>query len=471
MEPVWVTPPPDPAVTAPISFWRGLQSNLLSGMRLALGRRVDPPGFVSTFDQFTALLLITFGVGLALDWLKADAGAELAPYSLYAWGWCLGLAVLLSAIIARTLSAATDTRRVLVVTAAIAPYGLLLLWGISWLENTDASEDLISVLRIAVFIGIWLQIVRGAHGRPPILTAVIVMLASVALGKQGEFLYLDSVWEVPVSAVADHDEESPDQDWYSAESLYFNEPERISEAVDTLEPERPGVADVYYVGFAGDGSQRVFRREALLGQDVFAKRLGSGSRSIELINDEDDRITYPIGAMSGLHYALHRLGGRMNKDEDVLVLLLTSHGSKADGLSVINGSLPLNDIKPDHLRRALDAAGIQWRVIIVSACYAGTFIKPLQTDHTLIITAADAEHTSFGCADDRDLTYFGEAFLRDALPTSGSLVDAFEIARKAIRAREREEKLTPSNPQMYLGDAMHAKLATFDGNTQTSGTP
>ena len=462
MEPVWVTPPPQPAVTAPKSFWRGLQSNLLSGMRLAIGRRVDPSGFVSTFDQLTALLLITFGVGLLLDWVKAEPGAELEPYSLYAWGWCLGLAVLISAIIARTLSAAADTRRVLVVTAAIAPYGLLLLWGISWLEDTEASEDLTNVLRIAVFIALWAQIVRAAHGRIPILTIVVVLLSSVALGKQGEFIYVESVWKVPAQEHVDHDEESPNQDWYSTESLYFNEPERIAEAVDALEPERPGVADVYYVGFAGDGSQNVFRREALFGQDVFAKRLGSGARSVELINDEDDRVSFPIAAMSGLHYALHRIGERMNKDEDVLVLLLTSHGSKKEGLSVMNGDLPLNDIKPDHLRRALDASGIQWRVIIVSACYAGTFIKPLQTDRTLVITAADKDHTSFGCADDRDLTYFGEAFLRDALPKSSSLVEAFGTARKAIRAREKEEKLTPSNPQLYVGEAMREKLASFD---------
>ncbi len=104
-----------------------------------------------------------------------------------------------------------------------------------------------------------------------------------------------------------------------------------------------------------------------------------------------------------------------------------------------NGDLPLNNVEPDEIRRALDASGIQWRVIIVSACYAGTFIEPLKTDHTLVITAADAEHTSFGCADDRELTYFGEAFLRDALPRASSLGEAFQTASKAIREQEREE--------------------------------
>jgi len=247
-------------------------------------------------------------------------------------------------------------------------------------------------------------------------------------------------------------------DWSASESLLFNEPARIAEAVDSLAPERPGTSDVYFVGFAGDGSQGVFRREALFGQKVFATSMGSGERSIELINDDDDRIAYPLGTMSGLHYALSLLASRMNASEDIVVLFLTSHGSKDDGVSVQNGGLPLNDIEPEQIRRALDTSGIKWRIVIVSACYAGTFVEPLEDENTLVITAADAEHTSFGCADDRDLTYFGEAFLRDALPKATSLEGAFKKARAAIRAREKEEKLTPSNPQLYLGDAMRHKL-------------
>src|SRR5262249_36595298 len=141
---------------------------------------------------------------------------------------------------------------------------------------------------------------------------------------------------------------------------------------------------------------------------------------------------------------------------------LTSHGSREAGIYVHTGVTPAdNDLAPDNVRSALDDAGIRWRIVIVSACYAGVFVEPLKSDTTLIITAADSLNTSFGCADDRDLTYFGEAFLRDALPKAPSLETAFEQARKEIAERETEEKLMPSNPQMWVGASMARKLESL----------
>jgi hypothetical protein len=142
------------------------------------------------------------------------------------------------------------------------------------------------------------------------------------------------------------------------------------------------------------------------------------------------------------------------------VLLLTSHGSRESGIYVKNGGLPLVDLQPEDVRSALDDAGIKWRIVIVSACYSGIFVEPLQSANTIVITAADADHTSFGCADDRELTYFGEAFLRDALPGAPSIEAAYEKAKTLIAKRERAEKLTPSNPQLSTGDAIRGKLAT-----------
>jgi hypothetical protein len=100
-------------------------------------------------------------------------------------------------------------------------------------------------------------------------------------------------------------------------------------------------------------------------------------------------------------------------------------------------------------------------VIIISACYAGGFLQPLSDPQTIVITAAAADRTSFGCSNDRDLTYFGEAFYRDALPVAGSLRAAFETAKAAIAARERREHVTPSNPQAYFGKDMEAKLSSM----------
>jgi hypothetical protein len=145
--------------------------------------------------------------------------------------------------------------------------------------------------------------------------------------------------------------------------------------------------------------------------------------------------------------------------------MLTSHGSQ-EGLAIVNGTVPLLQLSPGELRHALDESGIKWRVVIVSACYSGVFIDALKAADTLVITAADSQHSSFGCDDDRDLTYFGEALLRDSLPGAKSLEEAFQKAKDLIRRREISEHKVPSNPQISVGSALHAKLTSLEGAAQ-----
>ena len=90
----------------------------------------------------------------------------------------------------------------------------------------------------------------------------------------------------------------------------------------------------------------------------------------------------------------------------------------------------------------------------MSACYAGKFIEPLRDDNTIVIAAAAADRTSFGCSDDRELTYFGEAFYRDALPATSNLQTAFQKASADIAERERKENKRASNPQAHFGVAL-----------------
>ncbi|TLZ21777.1 MAG: hypothetical protein E6K34_04065 [Gammaproteobacteria bacterium] len=123
------------------------------------------------------------------------------------------------------------------------------------------------------------------------------------------------------------------------------------------------------------------------------------------------------------------------------------------------GCSPSASAPPADLRQALDDAEIRWRVVVVSACYAGVFLDELKSDTTAIITAADATHTSFGCEDDRELTWFGEAFLKDSLTSSPSLEDAFHKAAALVARREDAEHQAHSNPQLYVGPLMRRKLA------------
>jgi hypothetical protein len=108
-------------------------------------------------------------------------------------------------------------------------------------------------------------------------------------------------------------------------------------------------------------------------------------------------------------------------------------------------------LSPVLLARILNHAGVRHRVVVISACYSGVFLGPLANDNTLVITAADAHHSSFGCQDKVKWTYFGDAFFNQALRRSADLRSAFAVARQLISLREMRYHLVPSNPQIAGG--------------------
>jgi Peptidase C13 family len=251
-----------------------------------------------------------------------------------------------------------------------------------------------------------------------------------------------------------------------SEAILFGQAGRIDEALSAVgqDQDTSPKPKAYFLGFAGVGDQKVFAQEIGLASRVLGERYDIAARKLSLINDERDLEGAPLATVSGLKYALQGLGARMNPDRDVLFLSISSHGADDPAIIVANSQLPLQDLTDDDLADALRESGIKWRVIIISACYAGGFIEQLRNPQTIVIAAAAADRTSFGCSNDRDLTYFGEAFYRDALPGARSLRDAFDTAKAAIAARERREHVTPSNPQGYFGKAMEEKLASMSAS-------
>jgi len=389
---------------------------------------------VVSFDQLALLLAVNLAVWALLDFLHAPVHAPLALDGLFGWACYLLLGLAACALIARVQSRAADTRALLVPLLAVAPYVLVVFSLASDLALTARFPIAITLLVLAYLVILALRVLGAAYGplrwRPALTAIALVIVAPSVLG----LLDLDTRLWVPEEPASGQEAEDADQ----AEALFYDQPARIAAA--------------------GDGTQEVFRRETLFASEVFGARFGTLERSVLLINDLDDRDSYPIASVTGLEQALKVLAARMDREQDVLVLFLSSHGSE-DGLEVENGTLPLAQLAPEDVREALDAAGIRWRVVVVSACHSGVFLDALKSDTAAIVTASDAAHNSFGCEDDRELTWFGEAFLKDSLPGSASLEDAFHKAAGLIARREEADHQVHSNPQLYVGEAMQKKLA------------
>ncbi|MEP6546222.1 MAG: C13 family peptidase [Gammaproteobacteria bacterium] len=246
-----------------------------------------------------------------------------------------------------------------------------------------------------------------------------------------------------------------------SEAILFGQAERIDESLAAVKRDASAKPQAFFLGFAGVGDEKVFSQEIGLAARVLGKLYEIAGRSVLLINDQRHLEATPLATVSGLTYALRGLAARMNLDQDVLFLSISSHGAEDPAIIVSNSQLPLTDLTDEDLADALRESRIKWRVIIISACYAGGFIERLRDPQTIVITAAAADRTSFGCSNDSDLTYFGEAFYRDALPGARSLRTAFDTAKDAIAQREHSEGVTPSNPQAYFGAKMEAKLTSI----------
>ncbi len=224
----------------------------------------------------------------------------------------------------------------------------------------------------------------------------------------------------------------------------------------------PAAADdrprVFFLGFAGYGEERVFAEEIRLAAANVGSRFHSRERTLLLVNDRRDRESYPIATHATLTYALGAFSRVMDPGRDVLFLALSSHGSRNGMVEVSDAGMEPTGLSPERLKIMLEEAGIRWRVIVVSACFSGAFIRPLANNETILITAARRDRTSFGCSDQRHLTYFGEAFYRDALPRAPSLRAAFAATRREIAAREKQERIRASQPQSHFGPLLESKL-------------
>jgi hypothetical protein len=211
-------------------------------------------------------------------------------------------------------------------------------------------------------------------------------------------------------------------------------------------PPSPPVPKVAVVAFGLFGDQSVFESEAMGAAGIVAERFGG----VAVIVRANTR-SRGDATVAALATDLDSAAKAMDAENDMLVLILTSHGSRG-GLVVKAPGKGDDTLWPQTLSAMLDHAGMRHRVVIISACYSGIFIPLLANPDTLVITAADASHQSFGCQDGVQWTYFGDAFFNTAMRRTASLRDAFDLARTLVRERELGNGFDPSNPQMAGGE-------------------
>lgn len=268
---------------------------------------------------------------------------------------------------------------------------------------------------------------------------------------------------------------APPPDLVLTQDVMEAQPELLAQRLNEMQPQRPGVIDVYAITFAPFSDEDVFRKESRMVADVMAQRFDSKGRSIQLVNSVATVKQWPWATRKNLQRTIARIAKLMDRDQDVLFIHLTSHGAQ-DG-ELVSGFWPMTvePVTPTLLKAWLDEAGIRNRVISVSACFSGTWVKPFTDDHTLVMTASDATHTAYGCGKESELTFYGRAVFDEQLRKQTlSFEEAHANARKLIKQRETAARKQDgySNPQIRIGDAIKTLLARLQAELpQRAGRP
>ncbi len=464
-------------------FW----SLFLDGIRATLLRR--PRSNITLFggDAFVAGLFFYLSISLLSDWLKTDT-----PRIFVGWGLSTLLADATLTLLAAWVLVRLSGREGItwgvaaIALAATAATSLLIHWplqavALSVFRNGNAwfSAGLIWLSRIwwlLILIGLarWLmprQLPRAVLAAF-LAFAISAMpwwwMTAAPLIMQGQPSAQQT--EVPVAGDAlvesgfDGDsaqaDSAQDESDFDPEQLMFDQPHLLGSAIDALKPRTPGKTNLYVVAFAGDGSENVFRNEVEYADTLFSKRFDANGHVIVLENNPASVAVRPLATLTNLRIALGAIAEQMDPAEDILLVYLTSHGSHDHQLYVALDPLPLNQITPEDLSDALKTSpSMRWKVLVVNACYSGGFIDALRDDSTMVITAARSDRTSFGCGSESEITYFGNAFLADALNSTTSLPLAFTKARSQVAEWEaRDKESEPSEPQFASSPSIEAKL-------------
>lgn len=135
------------------------------------------------------------------------------------------------------------------------------------------------------------------------------------------------------------------------------------------------------------------------------------------------------------------------------VFFLTSHGQP--GMIVMGQGY----LDPEGLDQLLDkTCETRPTVVLLSACFSGSFIAGLAAPNRMIMTAAREDRTSFGCGEEDVHTFFDGCVL-ESLSQATTFDVLADLTKACVARRETQMALTPpSEPQVSVGEQIMAQL-------------
>ena len=433
-------------------------SNLVAGLRLLLPLPLGDVEFKGSIGAALALLALSVAI-VGVENFSAEPGpVHFNVFAALVYMAVLALILLGGIVATHARGDLTKLPGLLVRVFSMLPWlALATFYFHGLLDRAGLSETAWLAFTLWAGTGVARAFTNRFPGMGFIQSAALALVVAFGLfgaWRHGYFQSLAYSYDEDLMATY----ERVDQEF-----VYYRQRELLDASVDAVTAGRRGVPEFFVIGFAANTDEHVFPAEARYAADTLAALFSAGARTLVLADGLASVDESPLANAYNLFRSVRGIAKKMQPDEDILVLFLTSHGNRDGTIEVSTRPFVSQPLAAQDLDAELVDAGVRWRIVVVSACFSGSFIEPLRSPESLIITASASDRSSFGCAADRELTYFGEAFLANALAGERDLVRAFDKAVALVTDKERRQGLPESRPQIFVGERIAAKLAQMNG--------
>lgn len=207
-----------------------------------------------------------------------------------------------------------------------------------------------------------------------------------------------------------------------------------------------------FAGFAMHSQSKAFRNDVISAEKI-ALAADPSAVIFKLNNPAlGQDADWPFATTQNIEQVLKKIGALARPQDKVMVLFAT-HGH-VDVLAINFSAQEYPFVNAAFLTRAMaDMRGKQ-TLIVMSACHSGSFLKPLAGPTRIVVAAAAADKSSFGCQFQSTNTYFIDALFNQAAPLEQSIMQMMDKAKIDVDLREKKQKLSPpSLPDLSIGSA------------------
>lgn len=236
-----------------------LLKNLACGARLAFFRPVSLACFQISATQTVALIAVDFALSIAIDVMRSGWLPEFSIWGLYYYAFSLLLFLFSAWLVSLGIRRGTAFAEYSVVALSALPFptlvGLTLEAVSRW--TLHQAEQLYYYAWYALLLWAAIIIVRAVA-----VAGATRWLHTIAFGTIAIAVSMLPLLWLPQQEILQQAYRAPPQPQIDVEKTFYAQPALLADAFQRLAPQRPGVIDLYFIGFAGYAAQDVFLKES-----------------------------------------------------------------------------------------------------------------------------------------------------------------------------------------------------------------